>query len=262
MKNNSVNVIGLAGKIGSGKDTVGQMIQYLTSPCSQYGTPKYRTFSEYLERGGPGHHEFDTHYHSNWQVRKFAGVLKQVTATILGCHPKDFEDRDFKNKELGPEWRNDFSKIHDTNSLLAETYTPRTMLQYIGTDLFRKLIHPNVWVNATFANFKSCPIDEHGAYGHTYCGCNNNTDPYDHYGCEASQWLLTDMRFPNEAAAVKQRGGIVVRVTRPETDHLAGTHESETALDDYANWDVVIENTGTMNDLLKQVETKILAAIS
>jgi hypothetical protein len=69
-------------------------------------------------------------------------------------------------------------------------------------------------------------------------------------------WIITDTRFPNELQAVKDKGGITIKVVRPETDYLAGDHASETALDK-SKFDYVIVNDGTMDDLVKEIE-KIL----
>ena len=62
--------------------------------------------------------------------------------------------------------------------------TPRKMLQQVGTDLFRNQLHPNTWVNATFANYH-----------------DNN-------------WIITDVRFPNELEAIKKHNGITIRINR------------------------------------------------
>lgn len=59
--------------------------------------------------------------------------------------------------------------------------------------------------------------------------------------------VITDVRFPNEAEAVVELGGDVVRIVRPSivsTD----THASETALDDYPEM-VSIMNEGTLSEL-------------
>lgn len=59
--------------------------------------------------------------------------------------------------------------------------------------------------------------------------------------------VVTDVRFPNEAEAIEQAGGTLVRVVRPglvSTD----THVSETALDEYPTR-FTISNGGTLDDL-------------
>jgi hypothetical protein len=64
--------------------------------------------------------------------------------------------------------------------------------------------------------------------------------------------IITDVRFPNEAAAIREAGGILIRVNRP-MKREEQEHESETALDDYTQFDHVIENNGTLDNLRAQV---------
>ena len=63
-------------------------------------------------------------------------------------------------------------------------------------------------------------------------------------------WIITDMRFPNEMEAVQLREGITIRVVRPGT--TVGTHPSETALDN-AEFDYEIINDGYIADLIDKV---------
>lgn len=67
--------------------------------------------------------------------------------------------------------------------------------------------------------------------------------------------VVTDVRFPNEAKAIRHDGGVLLRVTRPglPQDDL---HISETALDNYPH-DVLIENDGTLEDLHRKVRTTL-----
>ena len=62
-----------------------------------------------------------------------------------------------------------------------------------------------------------------------------------------NRYVITDVRFPNEAEYVRSRGGIMVRVNRPGTAPVNG-HESETAIDDWP-FDVYLTNDGSMQDL-------------
>ncbi|MDJ0462001.1 hypothetical protein [Streptomyces sp. H27-C3] len=72
--------------------------------------------------------------------------------------------------------------------------------------------------------------------------------------------VLTDCRYPNEAAALKARGFTLVRITRPQRAAMtmgeirAALHESETALDDYPA-DVTIANVGTVDELNSLADT-------
>lgn len=94
----------------------------------------------------------------------------------------------------------------------------RELLQRLGTECGRGLIHENVWVEAAL----------HGL------------DPDRNY-------VVTDVRFPNEAEAIVTEGGYLVRIVRPGIGP-ANAHASETALDDW-RFDLVIHNDGGVVDL-------------
>jgi hypothetical protein len=95
--------------------------------------------------------------------------------------------------------------------------TAREVLQYVGTEIFRKMYH-NVWADALIRQI----IKEDSSYA-----------------------LISDVRFPNEVQAIKDAGGKVLRLTRnPAGD--SDVHESETALDkenfDWSKFDEVLDN--------------------
>jgi hypothetical protein len=99
----------------------------------------------------------------------------------------------------------------------------RELQQKVGTEAFRNNISENTWVNALFANRE-----------------------------ESSRWIITDVRFPNEVNAIKERNGLLVRIERPSSDHT-DTHPSETSLDDYNNWDFLITNNSTLENYKNKV---------
>jgi len=76
---------------------------------------------------------------------------------------------------------------------------------------------------------------KNAAYDHTWLDfLLKNTD-----GCDFL--LVSDMRFPNEAERIKQLGGYVVRIDRP---NIAPTSDAaDDPLSDYTGWDFVITNT-------------------
>ena len=173
---------------------------------------------------------------SNYQIKKFAGKLKDIACLLLGCTRQQLEDRGFKETELGEKWNH---------------LTPRKILQLLGTEAGREVIHPNIWVNALFADYvcddcgqKECPTDE------------EDTGQMIHYSFP--NWIITDVRFPNEAQAIKDRGGIVIRVNRDYQNPLMPDvaipeHPSETALDNH-NFDYVIDNSSSISDLIDKVK--------
>lgn len=215
-------IIAINGKIGSGKDTVGSMIRYLTSDCSDLNGRIYRTYDEFMQKG-QGNNDFQTWYNSDWEVKKFAGKLKQVASILTGIPIHQFEDQEFKKSFLSNEWsylpKDEI--MTDGIGLGFKKMTVREFLQRMGTDALRDHLHTNVWVNALFADYE-----------------------------EDDQWLITDLRFPNEYDSVKAWNGITVRVTRPGTE--VGTHPSETALDEF-KFDHEIVNDGSLEDLLDKV---------
>ncbi len=98
----------------------------------------------------------------------------------------------------------------------------RTLLQRMGTEVGRDILGPNIWVEALF----------------------NDVGAWD-------KVAITNVRFPNEYAAVKEYGGVVWRVDRPGFEAANG-HVSDTALDDY-DFDATIYNNGTQRQLADRV---------
>jgi hypothetical protein len=62
----------------------------------------------------------------------------------------------------------------------------------------------------------------------------------DGYGPHVPGVVITDCRYPNEADAIRERGGMVVRIDRPGTGP-ANSHSSEHEMIDY-RYDVTIQN--------------------
>lgn len=102
----------------------------------------------------------------------------------------------------------------------------RTLLQRMGTEVGRNLLGDNIWVDTALANLS-----------------------------EAGRYVVTDCRFPNEAEAIRSRGGRVYRVTRPGVTK-ANDHPSETSLDNY-DFDGILINDGTVESFYKEVRSKI-----
>jgi hypothetical protein len=232
-----MTLIALSGHIGSGKDTVGQMMQYFTSPCSN-PNGRYRSFQQFKENnGGSDPRYFDGHYYTDWEIKKFAGKLKEVASILTGISTHKFEDQDFKKTFLSEEWDRMVTGPYDGEQ--KHRMTVRELLQKVGTECMRDCLHENVWVNALFADYTQ---DMSG-----YSDRMSKEDMEELF----PKWILTDCRFPNEAQAVKDRGGVVIRVERPNQEK--GTHLSETALDDWS-FDHVITNDGTLDELLAKVQ--------
>lgn len=111
--------------------------------------------------------------------------------------------------------------------------TPRHAMQTIGTEWGRQLIGEDVWVNAWKRAVDKLFPD--------------------------AQVVVDDVRFANEAQAIRDMGGVVILVERPVTvEGNAASHASE-ALD--FDVDAVIVNNGTVESFLDQVRYMALAAL-
>lgn len=262
-------IIALNGYSGSGKDLVGKMIQYYTSPCSN-PQGKYRTFEDFLKAGGGSDlRSFDHHYYTEWEIKKFAGKLKQIASMLTGIPVHKFEDQEFKKTTMSPEWDHIIETMTcgcnvvmgwysqdgkckncgETTTITRHPKTVRTFLQQLGTDGLRDGLHTNVWVNALFADYVAEPDKNIAAF----LAAEGLPQSMNGGQKEYPNWIITDCRFPNEAEAVKRHGGQIIRVNRPGITAI-NAHPSETSLDGW-KFDVVIENDGTVQDLLAKVKT-------
>jgi hypothetical protein len=68
--------------------------------------------------------------------------------------------------------------------------------------------------------------------------------------------FATDVRFPNEANAIKDMGGEVWRVERPDIK-ATDFHVSETALDNYGRFDLVIKHR-TLDQLFYPIQARLI----
>lgn len=280
------NLIGIAGKMQSGKDTIGKIIQYLT--CKNMNKDSYWSQADFF--GDNFHAAKWLSLNSDYQIKKFADSLKDMVCILLNCTKEQLEDKEFKEKELGEEWAiwkvllingsrfgglyldkktakytSQFSSLQPTE-VVKEILTPRKLLQLLGTECGRKIIHPNIWCNSLMSKYKprkailiskDCPRQD------IYSLTEEDEIIYGTIGELYPNWIITDVRFPNEADAIKERGGIIIRVNRKHgyntpdrkwKEMPLNYHESETALDSY-DFDYVIENDTTIAELKEKVKS-------
>jgi hypothetical protein len=67
--------------------------------------------------------------------------------------------------------------------------------------------------------------------------------------------IISDCRFPNEAKAIKERGGIVIKVVRPDAKAL-DSHQSETRIDEI-DADYTLFNDTTLENLVANVDSLV-----
>lgn len=107
-------------------------------------------------------------------------------------------------------------------------WTGRKILQFVGTECFRS-IHDEVWSREMIGRARHLITAGH-----------------------CSLVVVADVRFLSEAKAIKNAGGIIIRVKRPEADYVESTHASETQLARIEE-DYVIDNQGRELYLLENL---------
>lgn len=102
----------------------------------------------------------------------------------------------------------------------------RGLMQRMGTEVGRDMFGQNFWVDTAIDSI-----------------------------ADGSKVVFADVRFPNEAEAIKNLGGEVWRVLRPGVGP-ANDHISETALDDHS-FDMYILNNTTLEDLWEVIDKEL-----
>lgn len=126
-----------------------------------------------------------------------------------------------------PEWHQFITAhadIQDRDDLTAVTV--RRILQWWGTE-YRRSGDPDYWTKAWAATAES-------------------------HDLAMTHILIDDIRFMNELDTVRSEGGLIIKIERPGFTG-AGNHASETSLDDYQDWNRVIVNAGSLDDLKQQI---------
>lgn len=216
-------LIGISGHKQSGKNTVALIWQLLAF----WVTPRYRELiktkyildTDYVLAclKGQEYYRAYSHYFT-WEQKSFAYKLKKMICALTGCTMEQLEDPDFKASDVPYTW---------TKSAL-DISTYRELLQKLGTEVFRKTVHENIWVDLLFEDW----------------------DPLEPIG--KANWLVTDVRFREEADAINQRGGTLIRITSG-SKVSEDSHLSENDLEDYPYFQYYIDNSGTLKDLIEQV---------
>ena len=101
--------------------------------------------------------------------------------------------------------------------------TAREFMQFFGTDVCRKIYEP-IWVNS----------------------CINKIQQE-----QSELAIIADVRFPNEAKAIEQAGGKLVRLTRKVFED---SHSSEVALDNYPFTDYIENSNESIDSLAVKVK--------
>ena len=187
------------------------------------------TVADYLQN----FHEF--------RRESFAASLKDAVSAVFGWDRTMLEGR----TKAAREWREQVDPWW-ADRLDMPTLTPRWVLQYWGTEVCRRGFHDDIWI-ASLEN-----------------KLRNSKDNV----------VITDCRFPNEISSLRNAGGKIIWVTRgdlPDWYNLAleankgynlafqelkrlKIHSSETSWVG-TDFDAVIDNNGTIDDLYSQIRS-------
>jgi len=109
----------------------------------------------------------------------------------------------------------------------------RRTLQRLGTEVFRKHVSPEYWIEHMDKRINHALNNSHNV-------------------------IVTDIRFPDEARIVRAWGGTVIRIDRPGLpDDGPAKHVSETGIRDIpVDW--VILNDGSLDDLRYRTKHALL----
>lgn len=124
-------------------------------------------------------------------------------------------------------------KIKDHNWYEDKTDITRIILQIYGTEIFRKRVDDNWWVHQMKKRVLSSSSDV---------------------------IIITDTRFPNEITEMFDDNyeTITVRIERNiNTKKYMASHASETSLDNWKEWNYIVENNGTLRDLMSSAKTVV-----
>ena len=158
------------------------------------------------------------------RVYAFAQKLKEFSIDLFNLDPKlVFGTDSDKNKKTNLLWKNMPTDTHKKGKMSI-----REVLQYVGTDLFRKMSN-NIWVDNCLSQIaKDAP--------------------------EVA--LISDVRFENEVEAIQASGGYVVGLTRSANSE--DLHVSETSVEKCLGLcDTIIDNEGlTIPEQNEQIYNK------
>ena len=183
--------------------------------------------------------DYLTNFHG-FRRESFANTLKDAVSAVFGWDRTMLEGR---TKEAR-EWREQVDPWWATR-LDMPNLTPRWVLQYWGTEVCRKAFHDDIWI-ASLEN-----------------KLRNSKD----------EIVISDCRFPNEIASIKNAGGKIVWVKRgplPEwyDTAIAANSGKNIAVQELkikkihaSEWswigtefDAVLDNNGTIDSLFTQVK--------
>lgn len=142
----------------------------------------------------------------------FADPLREGLAAIFQLSPEDFEG---EAKEQPISWLG---------------RSPRQLMQLLGTEWGRHMISANLWVDLA----------------------EQHLDAIANASFPSPNFVISDVRFENEADFIRKRGGVIVHLQRFEAPKV-NPHVSESGVSFHKN-DLVLVNDGDLPGLFASIE--------
>jgi len=153
----------------------------------------------------------------------------EYVSLVYGCQDdklRVFYIDETKALQQCPQWRSFVVEHGDIQDRPGQTaLSVRRILQWWGTE-YRRAQDPDYWTKAWERKVAS-------------------------YDLARVHVLVDDVRFMNELQTLRKMDALIVKIERPGIA-AAGNHASETSLDDYQDWHLVIRNAGTLAEFKQQ----------
>lgn len=251
-----MRLMGISGLAGAGKDTTADILVgdhgwvrvALADPLKRIAKDVYDFTDEQLWGPSSARNAPDRRYPKTERAKAFA---KETTALL------DSVWREVLMKEFGEEAAKHF-------------LTPREFLQKLGTECGREC-YDNTWIDKTIrtANALLGPRGHDLRYsaqrGLHDLGDHRDSDEADRRDdTRAKGVAVPDVRFKNEMVAIRDAGGLLIRVKRTAATNTAwfSVHASEREQLDVPDsyFDYVAQNDGPLEELPQRV-AEMMAAL-
>jgi len=222
------SVILLSGKMRSGKN---QLADFMKQSLEAKGrTVEMDLFAKGVKDGSK--HDFQE---VQKYLNNYSDKLKSLVRDVLDDMCNYASQWDVDMLPLRHRFNQIYSeieslKIADENWYENKTEITRRLLQIYGTEIFRKRVEDNFWINQTKERVLNSKADF---------------------------ILITDVRFPNEIENMQSDKYelITVRVERKnDSINTVNEHESETALDNFTEFVYTVDNNGSLENLKQGAE--------
>lgn len=171
----------------------------------------------------------------DFEKESFANSVKDAVSVIFGWNRALLEGDTPDSRD----WREQDDEYWSKK--LGKPFSPRLALQLMGTEAGRDVFHPDLWVHTAIRRCENAPW-------HNY--------------------VIADVRFPNEINAIREAGGVIARIKRgPEPEwydaayavNMGKTVEPPDV--HFSEWawigsdvDFEISNDGSVEELIEKVD--------